>query len=69
MIFRKLRTIFSHRDDGNYDGDRRRDAYMDVLKQMQSTAPKQPSPAAREAAQTAIKSPRAEKDASARTRR
>ena len=57
MLFRKLRTIFSHRDDRDYDGERRRDAYMDVLKQMQTTAPKEPSQAAREAAENAHKSP------------
>ena len=55
MLFRKLRTIFSHRDDRDYDGERRRDGYMDVLKQMQTTAPKEPSQETRDAAQNAHK--------------
>lgn len=55
MLFRKLRTIFSHRDDADYDNTRRRDGYMDVLKQMQSNASAEPpSDATRATAQKAL---------------
>lgn len=55
MLFKKVRRLFSHRDDSGYDGDRQRDGYMDVLKQIQSAASaKQPSEAARETAQDAL---------------
>lgn len=48
-MFRKLRKLFSQRnDDAGYDIDRRRDGYMDALREIHAGAPaKQPPDAAR----------------------
>lgn len=35
-MLRKVRTLFSSYDRSGYDGDRPRDPYMDVLREMQS---------------------------------
>jgi hypothetical protein len=34
-MFRKVRSLFSHGADAEYDGDRPRDPYMDVLREIQ----------------------------------
>lgn len=54
MIPKALRKLFATRDDSGYDSDRARDAYMDVLRDIQSGHPaEQPSQDARSAAEDA----------------
>lgn len=54
MPLKNLRKLFSHRDDREYS-DRRRDEYMDVLKEIQAgKTTNAPSSGLREVARSAL---------------